>query len=335
MENIIEKLLASAEPAIVYKIRVNVLGENHKSKEIKKLKQKIAESKRVRNLLSRTDNLGRLKPVANPYKKWYGAHWVLARLADIGYPEGQKELLPLRDQVYNTFLAPRYLKEFKCENKSAVYSKKGVPVINGRARRCASQQGNALYATLALGIADQRAEKLANLLINWQWTDGGWNCDKNPDAINSSFWETLIPLRALSLYSKINNDQKIKNAARRASEVFLKRNLFKRQKDGKTINPEFLQLHYPCYWKYDILFALKVMAEAEYIDDPRCEVALDILEKKRLKDGGWPAEGRFYKNGKLKYSGTELVSWGGVNKKKTNEWVTADALYVLKEAGRL
>lgn len=335
MDKIIEKLLSSAEPSIIYKVRVNVLGENPKSKEIKNLQQKIVESKRVRKLLSRTDNFGRLKPVDNPYKKWYGAHWVLARLADIGYPEGRKELLSLRDQVYDAFLAQRYLKEFECDSKSAVYNKKGVPVINGRARRCASQQGNALYATLALGIADQRAEKLAKLLIKWQWPDGGWNCDKNPEASKSSFWETLIPLRALSLYAKINNDQKVKKAARRAAEIFLKRNLFKRQKDGKTINPEFIQLHYPCYWKYDILFALKVMAEVGYIDDPRCEDALEILEQKRLEDGGWPAEGRFYKNGKLKYSGTELVSWGGVKKKKTNEWVTADALYVLKEANRL
>jgi hypothetical protein len=165
MDKIFEKLLSSTEPSIVYKTRVNVLGENHDSTEIEKLQHKIVESKRVRKLLSRTDASGKLKPVNSPYKKWYGAHWVLARLADIGYPEAQKELLPLRDQIYEAFLAQKYLKDFKCESKSAAYSKKGVPVINGRARRCASQQGNALYSTLALGIADQRAERLAQLLI--------------------------------------------------------------------------------------------------------------------------------------------------------------------------
>lgn len=335
MNNFIEQLLSSDEPSIVYKIRVNVLNENPESEKIKRLQERIVNSKRVRKLLSRTDNKGRIKPVNNPYKKWYGAHWILVRLADIGYPKGQKELLPIREQVYDYWLKPKYIEEFQCETKSAGYNKKGVPVLKGKARRCASQHGNALYATLALGIADERAEQLAKLLIKWQWPDGGWNCDKNSDAENSSFWETLIPLRALSLYSKINNDEESKKAARRAAEIFLKRKLFIRQKDGQIMNPEFIQLHYPCYWKYDILFGLKVMVEAGYINDNRCKKALDILEQKRLDDGGWPVEARFYKNGKLKYSGTDLVSWGRVNRKKSNEWVTADSLYVLKEAKRL
>ncbi|MFW6308995.1 MAG: hypothetical protein ACOC1S_03155 [bacterium] len=335
MDKIIDRLLSSEEPSIVYKTRVNILNENPESEKIKKLQEEIFKSERVRKLLSNTDNKGRIKPVNNPYKKWYGAHWILARLADIGYPGGQKELLPLREQVYNCWLNPGYIEEFQCEKKSDAYSKKGVPVIKGKARRHASQQGNALYATLALGIADKRAEKLAKLLIRWQWPDGGWNCDKNPDAKNSSFWETLIPLRALSLYSKIYNYEESKKAAKRAAEIFLKRNLFKRQKDGQVMNPEFIQLHYPCYYKYDILFGLKVMVESGYINDNRCKTALDILERKRLDDGGWPVEARFYKNGKLKYSQTELVSWGRVNKKNSNEWVTVDSLYVLKEAKRL
>jgi len=29
------------------------------------------------------------------------------------------------------------------------------------------------------------------------------------------------------------------------------------------------------------------------------------------------------------------VDWGGTSKKRMNEWVTVDALYVLKEFGRL
>lgn len=39
---------------------------------------------------------------ANPcgsYTKWQGGHWVLAALADLGYPAGDKDLFPLRDQL--------------------------------------------------------------------------------------------------------------------------------------------------------------------------------------------------------------------------------------------
>jgi hypothetical protein len=101
------------------------------------------------------------------------------------------------------------------------------------------------------------------------------------------------------------------------------------------MNPQFLRLHYPCYWRYDILFGLKVMAEAGFVRDERCGEALDVLESKRLPYGGWPAEERFYRNAKVPTSGCELVAWGGASKRRMNEWVTADALYVLREAGRL
>lgn len=114
-----------------------------------------------------------------------------------------------------------------------------------------------------------------------------------------------------------------------------KRRLFRGTSDGRIMNSQFVRLHYPCYWRYDILFALKVMVEAGFIGDPRCEEALDLLESKRLPDGGWPADERFYRTGKPGTSGSDLVSWGGVSKRRFNEWVTADALFVLRAAGWL
>jgi hypothetical protein len=87
--------------------------------------------------------------------------------------------------------------------------------------------------------------------------------------------------------------------------------------------------------RYDILFALKVMAEAGFLSDARCREALDLLVSKELPDGGWPAEERFYRISDRPGSGRELVSWGGGDKKHMNEWVTADALGVLRAAGRL
>ncbi len=49
----------------------------------------------------------------------------------------------------------------------------------------------------------------------------------------------------------------------------------------------FDQLHYPCYWHYDILFGLKVISEGGGLDDPRCVQALDLLESKRTADHGF------------------------------------------------
>ncbi len=145
--------------------------------------------------------------------------------------------------------------------------------------------------------------------------------------------ESLIPLRALARYGRQTGDSQALEAAERAAEIFLKRELFKRQRDGTVIHQDFTRLHYPAYWHYDILFALKVMAEAGFLSDPRCQPALDLLEAKRLPDGGFPAEARYYHpiNGK---SGESLVDWGGTSLKKSNEFVTVEALAVLRAANR-
>lgn len=199
------------------------------------------------------------------YKKWGGAHWVLSLLGDLGYPTKEEALHPFMEETLNTWL-------------SVKHKSKHMQMINGRVRRCASQEGYAIWCSLRLGFADSRTSELVSRLLKWQWQDGGWNCDKVPEANKSSFMETLIPLRALGLYAKVTGDTKAREAAERAAEVFLTRQLFKRRQDGKVINHEFVRLHYPCYWHYDILFGLKVMAEAGFIRDPRCAAALALLE---------------------------------------------------------
>lgn len=333
--DIVEKLLRSTEPSIRYKTKVLVLGESMNSMQIRKLRQEIKRSRRVRALLKNRNRRGELEPVKQVYKKWQGAHWVLASLADIGYPEGDESLRPMIDQLFDLWLSPVFVNSEIRDTEQPAYKDKAVPVVHGRARRCASQQGNALYSALALGISNKHTEHLAELLMTWQWPDGGWNCDRKPAAHHSSFWESLIPLRALSLYTIKRSSKKAKASSARAAELFLKKRLFMRESNGEVMNKEFIKLHYPHYWRYDILFGLKVMAESGFISDKRCNDALDVLEEKRLPNGGWPAEARFYQNTDDRKSNCDLVDWGGVNKSKYNEWVTVDALYVLKEAGRL
>ena len=302
-----------------FKVLANVLGKEPESPEISRLLKEIKESARVRLLLSERAKDGRIP--ANPYKKWHGAHWVLAVLADIGYPAGDESLIPLREQVYRWLFSKQHEKKIK--------------TVDGRIRRCASQEGNAVYYLLTLGLADDRTEELVRRLLKWQWPDGGWNCDKNPKAAKSSFWESHIPLRALALHTRVTGNRKSRPAAKRASEIFLKRRLYRRLKDGKVMNNDFVKLHYPCYWRYDILFGLKVMAEAGFIGDKRCYDALDLLESKRLPDGGFPAGGKYYRVSDKVPTGRSLVDWGGVSKRRSNEFVTADALFVLKKARRL
>jgi hypothetical protein len=310
----ISTLLQSNEPSVQFKTMALVEGNHLDPDTGQQAQQKISTSPRVRLLLSERQADGRIP--YHPYAKWYGAHWVLATLADIGYPPGDESLIPLREQVFDWLLGIKHLQS--------------IQTIAGRVRRCASQEGNALYALLKLGLADDRTEELARRLRQWQWPDGGWNCDKRPAAVHSSFMESLIPLRALALHAQVTGNEESKQAAGRAAEVFLKRQLFKRQHDGGLIHKSFVKLHYPCYWHYDILFGLKVIAEAGWLRDERCQEALAVLESKRLPDGGFPAEGKYYRLTPEPETGRSLVDWGGTSTRRMNEFVTVDALWVLK-----
>jgi hypothetical protein len=319
MPTILEKLLSSSEPSIRYKAMVGVLGRRPESAEVSALREEIRDSPRVRGLLGEREADGRIP--GHPYAKWRGAHWVLATLADLGYPPGDEALAPMRDQVIAWLLGPDH--------------QKNIRQIDGRTRRCASQESNALYASLALGIAEPRTDELARRLVAWQWPDGGWNCDRHPEAHHSSYHESLIPLRALALHGRLTGSRASAEAAERAAELFLKRCLFRRLSDGRPMDPDFTRLYYPTYWHYTVLGGLKVMAEAGFIGDPRCAEGLDLLESKRLPDGGWPAEKAAYRVTDKRVSGRSAVAWGGVSVRRMNEWVTVEALTVLAAAGRL
>jgi hypothetical protein len=316
MDILLKKLYE--EPAVRYKLTVKVMGQSDTSPDAIQASKDVRISPLVQELLAACIQGGSLP--LHPYKKWAGSHWVLSLLADLGYPYADETLQPLVEQACNWLLGADHARHIR--------------EVNGRMRRCASQESNLVFSSLTLGLADSRTEELANRLIKWQWPDGGWNCDKRPEVNISSFMESLIPLRALALYAKISGNSHARSACERAAEIFLKRKLFFRQSDEKIMDSHFVQLHYPCYWHYDILFALKVMAEAGFIDDPRCKPALDLLESRRLPDGGFPVDATYYHLTRPEVSNYSPVSWGGISRKKANPFVTVDALAVVRAAGR-
>ncbi|MCA2218231.1 hypothetical protein [Jidongwangia harbinensis] len=157
-----------------------------------------------------------------------------------------------------------------------------------------------------------------------------WICGPTRAADTSSFCETLLPMRGLAAYP----DRDAAAAARRAAEVLLVRRLAYRVSTGELIRPEFVKLHYPLYWHYDVLGGLKGLAELGLLGDPRCTDALDLIESLQQADG-WPAHARYYRASADVALHNDSVDWGGTSTRRANPWVTVDALAVLREAGRL
>src|SRR5262245_30836806 len=97
---LLDTLLASPEPSIRWKVRTQVLDEAPDSAGIVALRQEIRGSERVWRLLAPFSSAS----WPGAYSKWQGAHWVLATLADLGYPSGDPALLPLREQILDAWL---------------------------------------------------------------------------------------------------------------------------------------------------------------------------------------------------------------------------------------
>lgn len=320
-----DTLCVHDNPVVAYRARRLLAGESEKSPAMRTLRRAIGESKMAQDLLR-----GLRMERWSPYRKWQGPHWTLYSLAEIGYPTGDKALLPMRRRVFDWMFSPAFLKP----PSTAIY-----PDQPERPRRCASMEGNAIWSQCVLGIVDEeRLPLLVDRLLGMQWPDGGWNCDKRPGARTSSVQETLLPLRGLAAWYRATGDDRVQRAAKRAAEFLLQRRLLWRKKDGALIEPEWGgpvdKIHYPIRF-YDVLSALLVMTEMGMVRDQRCLAALDMLESKRLDDGAFPVEWTNARRAdRIETRGT-YADWGPRHKKMGNPLVTIDALYVLNEAGRL
>jgi len=316
-------LLDSDDPSVRYLTLTGVLGERSDSKEVLAAKKQIPNGPIVKTLLSgqRTDGgFG-----VHPYQKWTGAHWRLVSLVELGIPPGFRPAVKATDLVLKWLLGEAHLSN--------------IPKINGRYRRCASQEGNALAVCSRLGLAeDPRVVKLAESLVEWQWPDGGWNCDRRPEADHSSVNESLSTLWGLVEYQRATGDRGYLKPIERASEFFLQHHLFRSDHTGEIIHPSMVELHYPLYWHIDILQELTILSRAGKLDDPRTKEALDIVEKKRVPDGLWHADDYYWNMRrtpmtklKVLVSNVEIVDWG---RKGPNKMITVNALRALKASGR-
>ncbi len=144
------------------------------------------------------------------------------------------------------------------------------------------------------GVKRDHLNSVIDLLIKEQMSDGGFNCHSNTvGARHSSLHTTLSVLEGILEYRKngftyrLKELNKIENESR---EFILKHRFYKSCRTGMTIKNRMTALPYPPRWYYDILKSLDYFRNAGCKYDDRMEDAINVLLKKRKKDGRWPLQ---------------------------------------------
>jgi hypothetical protein len=310
-ERAVDWLLEHPEPAIRYLTARDVLGQRPAYDA-----DEIVTGQWVSGLLAGQQSDGGFGE--HPYHKWTGGHWRLASLAELAAPGDDPRVRAATSHVLDWLTDPRR------HNRHTV--------INGLPRRCASMEGLGLAAACRLGYADDaRCEQLARWLVEWQWPDGGWNCDVRASGRRSSLHETHSALDGLSAYAEATGAPWAASARDQAAELLLAHRVFRPMRDpAGVLHPQMLRLRFPPYWHYDVLRGLVVLARAGRATDPRTGDALDLLDSRRDADGRWHANGAWWRPSGN--TGPEAVDWGRAG---PNLMITLQALAVRRAADRL
>ena len=304
----VDWLLASDEPGIRMQARRDLLGEKGKVAA-----DEILAGPMVRRLLAGQKADGGFG--GHPYHKWTGVHWRLVSLVELGAPAGTPALNAALNRDLDWIVA--------AEAPTARMHIAGVQRVH------ASMHANSIACATRLGMArDERVRRLVGWLVETQWADGGWNCDRDPRAHHSSFYESVLAMGALADFARETSDADAAQASRRAAEFFLTHHVYKSHTTGQPGHPKWLKLRYPEYWHYDYLHGLVMLMRAGALPDARAQDALDLLRQQRQPDGRWVPAGAQYWRGTTGTYG-DPAGWSATS---ASQMLTLNALRVLRAA---
>ena len=188
--------------------------------------------------------------------------------------------------------------------------------------------GMALNYASFFGMDEAPMRSVVDFILSQRMSDGGFNCRKNRSgAVHSSLHTTISAAEeGIYEYRRAGYSYRIdemKSAEESCCEFILAHRLFKSDRTGRVINEKFRKMVWPARWYYDFLRALDFFRYSGRDKDERMNDALDLLVKKRRKDGLWP---------------NQAAHPGGVHFKmeeagKPGRWNTLRAMRVLETFG--
>ena len=185
--------------------------------------------------------------------------------------------------------------------------------------------GMALNYSSYFNIKEQEIKSVIDFLLSQKMPDGGFNCHSNrKGAVHSSLHTTLSVLEGFLEYLRNGYAYRLDEilTAKASAETFiLMHQLFRSDKTGKIIKPDFLKLYYPCRWYYDRLRALDYFQLAKLKYDPRMGEAIGRILNAKNNRGQWKLPAPH--PGKMHF----VMEQAG----KPSRWNTLRALRVLKD----
>lgn len=187
---------------------------------------------------------------------------------------------------------------------------------------------NGMFLNFAVyfNIEIEKLESIVDFILSQQLNDGGFNCMFNRSgAVHSSMHSTISCLEGLFEFQKKSDYRKneIDKVMSEAKEFLLQHKLFKSDKSGELIKPEFIRFSYPWRWRYNILRAMDFFRASETPWDERMQDAIDMILSKRKKSGKW--------NVQAKHPGKQHFEMEKAGKE--SRWNTLIALRILKYYG--
>jgi hypothetical protein len=332
-------LLDEKNPCVRRQALVDLLQRPQNDQEVLATVRKIPSYTPVRNIMGSRTRSGIWPPKETCYTpKWTSAVWPLILLGELGAPPNAaiksetERFLDLHQLNNGAFTCPTDLevKQWEARHRGKKGRRWEEPCLTG----------NMIRTLIVFGYGDdERVRKAIDWMPEAQLDDGGWNCDYPEKRVkHSSFMSTVEPLWAYSEIPRRKWTRKMKQSIDRGADFLLMHHVYKSDNhQWRETYPFFTQLHFPMYYFYDILHALRVLTKLGYGDDERTKSAVQLLLSKRRPDGRWNLEGDwfregdyFYPSGKGRKAPVAIEELG-----KPSKWITLNCYRVLTETGDL
>jgi hypothetical protein len=295
--------LMKGDASIRWQVMKDLLGKPNRL--IEKEREKISKQGWGAKLLKRQDEEGTW--AGSLYsRKWISTTYTMLLLRRLGLspssPEAKKPCSILLDKG---FYADGGINYFRSLNHSET---------------CVT--GMILSILSYFHYDDQRLESLVKFLLEQQIADGGWNCRSFKGDTHSSFHTTMSVLEGLREYEKFKKGRglEVRKIQLAAVEFLLNHKLFRSHRTGRIFDSKMTRFSFPTGWRYDVLRGLDYFQEADIPFDNRMEEAIELVVRRKTKDGKWLVQNRH--PGKTYF---EMEQVG-----KPSRWNTLRALRVLK-----